>query len=320
MNNALFWRNKRRGGRLAALDQSLDQTMNRNGVEDYMKYAAFTGPFMAHSMHETIRIIKELGFDGIEIACREPHLAPETSKQRVLEMKQLIEEAGLEVPALAGYLGRFSTESDAECEKTVQAFEKLLAHAVTLGAKMVRVSPGGPNGFKANDYHYMKAAHWLDRCAEAAKPYGIDIVLEIHNQTIIETAEECRKLRGLIQSENVGFIHDAGNMFITDTDYGRESVVQLGDTLKHVHVKDVKRVAQVGEPGTFKNLTKHGEESFMLCRLGEGEADHQPLFDALAETGYDGWISLECAAPYPAKERMAYDLKQVKQSIEKVNV
>lgn len=283
-----------------------------------MKFASFSGVLIDYSIQEAMRLTKQLGFDGIEIAAREPHLSPATSAPRVKEMKALAGDFGLDIPVIAGYMGGFSTASDAECAQSFDDFQRMLAIAGELGAKMVRVSPGGPNAFLASDYHYAKAAHWLNRCAEEAKRQGAAVVLEIHNVSLVETVDSSLRLLKLIEHDNVGMIHDAGNMYITDTDYGRESVLKLGKRLFHVHVKDELRVDEAGAPGTFVNKTRHGEEKFLQSRMGEGKADHRPLFEALAETGYAGWVTLECHAPFPPYERLEHDYRFVKQLLAEV--
>ncbi|NOU69414.1 TIM barrel protein [Paenibacillus sp. LMG 31461] len=277
-----------------------------------MKFAAFSGVFAAYSMQEAMRLTKQLGFDGIEIAARGHHIAPDASPERVSEIGALAQSLELEIPVLAGYMGGFSTGSDKECEASLEDCKRLLLIAKELGASMIRVHPGGPNAFMAQAYHYVKAAYWLKQCGEEAAKLGIRIVLEIHNESLVETVASAQKLLSLIQHDNVGLIHDAGNMYITDTDYGRESIEELGGDLFHVHVKDELRIAEIGAPGTFTNRTHRGEEAFLQCRLGEGAANHQPLFDALRDIKYNGWITLECHAPYPPSERLAHDLEVVK--------
>jgi len=289
-------------------------------MKDEMKIAAFSGSLIDYSIHEAMSFAAELAFDGIEIACREPHLSPETSLPRVREMKALADGHGLEIPALAGYMGLFSTSGDAECAGAYDQFMGLLERAVMLEAGMIRIFQGGPNAFLAEDYHYAKAAFWIRKCAEEARAAGKRIVLEIHNQSLVETTDSALRLLELIGDDQVGLIHDAGNMYITDTEFGEESVRQLGSRLFHVHIKDERRIGQGGAPGTFKNLTRHGEEFFLQCRLGEGEVDHGGLLRELREQRYAGWLTLECAAPYPPKERLAYDLLVIKEWLQAVEV
>ncbi|WP_405080607.1 sugar phosphate isomerase/epimerase family protein [Paenibacillus chitinolyticus] len=278
-----------------------------------MKIAAFSGALMEYSIQEAMKITANLGFDGIEIACREPHLSPQTSLARVKEIRMLADEHVLEIPVLGGYMGRFSESGDPECAAAYDEFLGLLERADYLETDMIRIFPGGPNAFLAADYHYEKAAHWLKKCAAEARRHEKKILLEIHNVSLIETVESSLRLLEMIGEDNVGLIHDAGNMYISDTDFGRASVTGLGNRLLHVHVKDEKRIPEAGGPGTFRNVTRHGEEHFLQCRLGEGEVDHRELFEALAETGYGGWVTLECFAPYPPLEQLAHDRDAVRQ-------
>lgn len=281
----------------------------------HMKIAAFSGALMEYSIQEAMKITADLGFDGIEIACREPHLSPQTSIPRVKEIRRLADEHVLDIPVLGGYMGRFSESGDPECAAAYDEFLGLLERADYLETDMIRIFPGGPNAFLAADYHYEKAAHWLRKCAAEARRHEKTILLEIHNVSLIETVKSSLRLLEMIGQDNVGLIHDAGNMYISDTDFGRASVTGLGSRLKHVHVKDEKRISAAGGPmtGTFRNVTRHGEEHFLQCRLGEGEVDHRELFEALAETGYGGWVTLECFAPYPPLEQLAHDRDAVRQ-------
>ncbi len=285
-----------------------------------MRIAAFSGSLIDYDLKEAMAVSASLGFDGIEIACREPHLHPDMPLMQVREIKSAAEDHGLAIPALAGYMGHFSTAQAEACAAEYDRFMELLERSVLLESDMIRVFPGGPNAFLAEPEHYEKAAYWIRRCADEARKAGKRIALEIHNLSLVETVDGALHLSDLVGRDNVGFIHDAGNMYITDTGYGEESVRQLGSRLFHVHIKDEKRIASAGAPGTFKNLTRHGEESFLQCRLGEGEVDHGGLLRGLKESGYDGWLTLECAAPYPPIERLAWDMKMLRTWLRAVEV
>ncbi|MDR6554849.1 sugar phosphate isomerase/epimerase family protein [Paenibacillus qinlingensis] len=272
-----------------------------------MKFAAFSGVLIDYSIQEAMRLTKQLGFDGIEIAAREHHLSPMTSRTQLKELHALSEDLQLAIPVLATYTGRFSSASDQEAAATFDDFRRLLEAAGQLEASMIRVLAGGPNAFLAQDYHYSKAAYWLGCCAEEAKAYNVDVLVELHNETLVETADDALKLSRLVNSERMGFIHDAGNMYIAGTEYGFESVKKLGRHLKHVHIKDERRTSDSSAPGSFTNRTQRGVETFSPCRLGEGEVDHEPLFQALRETGYNNWVTLECHTPESGFERLKHD-------------
>lgn len=283
--------------------------------------AAFSGSLIEYPVREAMEIAAELGFDGIEIACRSPHLGLDTLLDEVKALGEYASSLSLQIPALAGYTGHFSTLDDEACEAAMEDFRKLLQIADVLSVPYIRVFPGGPNAFMAEDEHYERAANYLQKSIEEARQHGITILIEIHNQTLVEDTDSALKLLHLLQlargsaDSGVGFIHDAGNMYIADADYGEMSVEKLGQYLSHVHVKDEKRIDAADKEGSFTNRTRHGMEAFMQCRLGEGEVDHRPMLAALGRSGYSGWITLECAAPFPPKERLAYDLAELRKQL-----
>lgn len=277
-----------------------------------MKIAAHSGLFIEHSLQEALRMIKHLGFDGIEISCLEPHLSGTTSLIRVKEIRNLaVHELGLEIPVLAGHMGAYSTASDSECMKSFADFQKMLEWSAILGAEAVSLLPGGPDPNAAQDYHYLKEAAWLGRCAEEAGKYRKKLLLETKQGSLTETAQSHLRLLELIPQPHVGIIHDSGNLLPAGTETPYDSLKQLEKRLMHVHIKDVKREGR----------------TFFFRRLGEGEIDYRRLFHAFREIGYDRWITLESAAHLPecgsfhgeecdcshcVFEKLDYEIKQVK--------
>jgi sugar phosphate isomerase/epimerase len=139
--------------------------------------------------------------------------------------------------------------------------------------------------------------------------------MEIHNGSLIETVEAADNFIKKINRENVGFIHDAGNMYITDTEYGEKSVETLGNKIFHVHVKDELRVNDDTLPGAFHDRTIYGNETFQQKMLGEGAVDHVPLFKALRKIGYNGFLSSECHAVVPEIEKAKHEIKEIRKQI-----
>lgn len=280
-----------------------------------MKISIFTLIFNNRSIEEAIKLAKEIGYDGVELWGSEPHISADTPLSRIKELKNILDYYEMEVPAIGSYIGEFSTASDSECGKALQELEKYLNFMDLLKCNLIRVNCGGPSAFLAKDYHNSKALYWMDKCAELAKQYNKKIAMEIHNGSLIENIEAADKFIRAINKDNLGFIHDAGNMYITDTDYGIKSVELLGDKIFHVHVKDEIRVNDDTLPGTFHNRTIYGDEVFQHKLLGEGAVDHIPLFKGLIKMGYKGFLSCECHAPLTDIERAAGELAKIKNQI-----
>jgi sugar phosphate isomerase/epimerase len=66
-------------------------------------------------------------------------------------------------------------------------------------------------------------------------------------------------------------------MNIEEDDFG-ESIRRAGDHLAHVHLADSNRV-----------------------HTGTGHTNFAPIFEALRETGFDGYMAMECAVRGDAK-------------------
>lgn len=261
-----------------------------------MKTAIFTKVFGDQRLDDVIDSAADLDYDAVELMCREPHFGVETDDERALDLKARLDANDLDVACLATYTGKYVGKTDDEREAALERLTRFLELAEIVDCPRVRHGPGGPPSRNADDEAYRTAAKWMRRAADVAADYDATLLMEIHSNTIVESVADAERLLSTIDQENVGVIHDAGNMYISDVEYGRDSVEQLGNNLRHVHVKDERR-ADSRQPGHFELETRHGTETFEPRLLGEGDVDHGPLFEALAERGYDGYVTAECHRP-----------------------
>lgn len=260
-----------------------------------MKPALFSKVFDDRSLGTAIDLTADLGYDGIEIMARDPHLPADTSHERAEEFGERLDRAGLTVPCLATYTGFYNERTDDEAEAQLAEFERYAALGEILGCDLIRHKPGGPPLRDATDEDFERAAGYLRRAADIAAEYDCTVGIEIHAGRLVETADSTARFLNLVDRENVGVIHDAGNMYIVDADYGRDSVERLRESLVHVHVKDLQRIDDLSAENAFELETNRGEEVFEHRLLGEGDVNHQPLVAALDEIGYDGYLTDECA-------------------------
>ena len=262
-----------------------------------MKTALFTKLFDGRTLEKTFEIAAELGYDGVEVMCREPHLGMNTTTERATHLKNRLDEAGLAVAGLGTYTGGYSNGTDREYERELDDLETFLGLAEVFETDLVRHKAGGPPPREAMPDDYERVAGWLRRAADVADGYGARLALELHHGGLTETVDSTLRLINHVDRANLGVIHDAGNMYIARESFGPDSLDRLGERLFHVHVKDERRVEDPSLPGAFEAETPAGREVFQHRRLGHGAVDHAPVFDALAATNYDGFVSGECHAP-----------------------
>lgn len=280
-----------------------------------MRTALFTLVFQHRSLDEAIRMAAEVGYEAVELLGREPHLPADTSQERARRIKRVADGAGLRVACLATYTGGYSTKTDAECLQELVNLEKCLKLAVILDCPLIRHDPGGPSALVAGPEERARAMAWMRKAAEVAQGYGKKLAMEIHNNSLVETADAAALFLEELGADNVGVIHDAGNMYITDTDYGAYSVQRLGDRIFHVHVKDELRVEDDSLPRTFRDRTRHGEEIFQHNLLGEGAVDHLQLFTALVRAGYGGYLSAECHGTPDDRATAVHELAEIRRLV-----
>lgn len=262
-----------------------------------MRTSLFTKLFSERDLPEACTLAAEIGYDAVEFMGRDPHLSSETSDDAARSLREQLDELGLAVSCIASYTGNYVGKSDSDCTEQLDELERFCELAPILGTDAIRHGPGGPPAFRATESHYEEGAQWMQRAADLAADHGIELLVEIHGNTIVESTADATHLLDLVDRANVSVIHDAANMYIRAEAHGSASIEELGDHLGHVHVKDELRVEDTDHPARFSQENRRGTEYYEASLLGDGDIDQQAMFDTLAEAGYDGYITDECHRP-----------------------
>jgi glucosamine-6-phosphate deaminase len=115
----------------------------------------------------------------------------------------------------------------------------------------------------------------LGRLRDTARPLGVGVWLESHGD--FARAADTRSVIDLVPGDGVGVIWDPANAFEAGEDPA-DGLRTLGDAVRHVHVKDLKR----GAGGAWTPSLP-----------GTGEFPGEAVLRALEARGYDGWVSFE---------------------------
>ena len=101
-----------------------------------MKIGVITDCFKL-SLEESLKTAAELGFDGVQIYATIGDFSPEMSKEKRLEIKNLLSSLGLEVSALCGDMGGYGFEKAEDNPERVAAKELGIPTIVSLNPIMV---------------------------------------------------------------------------------------------------------------------------------------------------------------------------------------
>ena len=250
---------------------------------------AFKGDFETN-----VAKIAGWGYDGVELAIRDPKLVNGD------ELARVISAHGLTMPAIGtgqawGEEGLSFTSDDASVRAA--AIERIKSH-VPIAARfdaliilgLIRgITPKGQTHEQSMAY----LVEALQECADVAAETGVRFALEPLNRyetDLIHTVADGLDLVERVGAENFGLLLDTFHMNIEDAVI-EESIRACGDRIFHFHVADSNR-----------------------WYPGAGHLDFESILDALYATGYQGYVSGEFM-PLPdadtsAEQSIAY-LRQI---------
>jgi sugar phosphate isomerase/epimerase len=263
-----------------------------------MKYAICNETFGERSFADTFSTIAKLGYTGVEIAPftfaprDEPFDVRRVAAERIVETRKLAEDAGLEIIGLHWLLaktdGFYLTSPDPTVRRRTANYLKALADVcASLGGKiMVLGSPKQRNLLPGVSH-------------DAAEAYAVEVL-----HAAIHT---CTELDVTIAVEPLG---PAEGDFLLTAAAGIELVKKVGSAHCKLHL-DVKAMSSEGRPipeiiGQSAPWLAHFHANDPnLLGPGMGDVDFGPIFAALTEINYRGWVSVEVFNYEPGADEIA---------------
>ncbi len=138
----------------------------------------------------------------------------------------------------------------------------------------------------------------LEELGQIANDNGMRLCYHPHMGTGVMVQSDVDRLMEHTKPELVHLLLDTGHLAFAGAD-PLEVTRQYGHRIKHIHLKDVRAdvVARVrAENLSFKDAVEAG----VFTVPGDGSIDFVPIFRALAEAHFEGWMVVE-AEQDPAK-------------------
>ncbi len=169
-----------------------------------------------------------------------------------------------------------------------------------------------------NDDEWARLCDGVNRLGKVAKDMGIALTYHHHMGTVVQTAAEIDRLMENTDPELFSLLYDSGHLAYCGEDY-IGVLKKYANRVKHVHLKDIR--PEVIEKVKKENLSfLEGVRLGTFTVPGDGAIDFGPIFDILADSGYEGYVLVE-AEQDPAKANpFEYALKARKYIAEKAGL
>ncbi len=185
------------------------------------------------------------------------------------------------------------------------------------GKMDVPVLSGGCK-YVMNDEEWERFCAGLNILGEIAAKRGFKLCFHHHMGTVVQTAKETDRMMAGTDPDYVFLCYDTGHFTFAGESYTAMLEKYVG-RVGHVHLKDMRKsVADEARAKEWSFLQSVRNGVFTVP--GDGDVEFEPVFQILADAGYQGWLLVE-AEQDPAKANpLEYAMKGRKYIREKTGL
>ncbi|NTU49056.1 MAG: sugar phosphate isomerase/epimerase [Syntrophobacteraceae bacterium] len=250
-----------------------------------MKLAFSSNAFRRYTLSESMRIISQAGFQGMEIMADTPHAFPRhLTEENLLEIRLGLAESHLEISNVNAFMlhavgdtyhPSWIEEDPALRRIRIDYTLDCIDLAKKLGARTVSTEPGGPLNAMTREQGLSLFREGLEIVGPRARQEGIRVLIEPEPGLLIETSREFREFFEELDPEVFGLNFDIGHFFCVGEDPAA-LITEFRDCIHHFHLEDIAETR---------------EHHHLMP--GKGVIDFQRVFDGMAAIGYSGFVTVE---------------------------
>ncbi len=247
-------------------------------------------------LKESIALAGTLGFDGVQIYATGGAFCPSAlSASDRKAYRELLADNGLIVSALCGDMGGYGFEIEEDNAERIEKTCRIVDLAADMGTNAVTTHIGVIPADPAHPrYGVMLRA--LRKAGRYAAGQGVTLAIE----TGPESAET---LLGFLErvdaGKGVGVNLDPANFVMVTDEDPIAAVRLLAPYIVHTHAKDGRMLRKTDPKEIYGAFARGGIDAlnvadyFIETPIGEGAVNFPAYLAALAEIGYDGFLTIE---------------------------
>jgi sugar phosphate isomerase/epimerase len=222
-----------------------------------------------YSLSESLRLIKKVGFQGVEISMFNSkfQFRPDLLEDYVIEYnKNLLEELNLILTSVSCHCDFIYQDEGFENLK------KTIGKVKMYGSNILLFS--GASSINKGKEEWKLMISRLQELVNIAEYHGVILAEEFEPGFVVGTTEDLLRLFNEIPSEALAANLDLGHVFLCDAE-PMKSIQQLGRKIAHVHIENMRR-------GVHDHLIP-----------SEGDMYLPDYVEALSKIGFRGGMALD---------------------------
>ncbi len=267
-----------------------------------VSFAGFWGQHVL-SLEQAIDKTAELGFEGIEIMGKRPHLSVlDYDVEACLRLRERIESKKLTVAAIAAYTnftGGMDSSEVPFVEMQVHHVGELARRAKALGGNLVRIFTSYERADFPLTRQWDLTVQAIRDCCDRAVEFGVTIGVQNHHDLGVDTKTLAALLEevdrpNLTPLYDCWSVHLRGQEMLADArNLGRDAIAAMPMTT----VADYTILPRWQYQPREVNYVPLAPPLARAVPMGSGDLDYGTFFATLAENGFTGWVSYEMCSP-----------------------
>ncbi len=252
------------------------------------------------SVDEFLVKAKELGFDGVMLAAKRPHVSlldyDDAARKK---LRERIKSLGLELVCLAGY-NDFTAGVDRpgvpHTEIQAVYIGELARLARDLGTNMVRIYTGYERSDLSFDKQWAMVVEGLTMAGKIAAQYGVTLVVQNHHDIALHH-DAMKWLLDEVNLPNVKAAFDCWSPTLEglNNEEMRQAIYTMKPYIYQTTTADYEVLPRFHYEVNQTNYTQLVGQN-RAVPMGEGFLDYKNFINTLKEIGYQGYITYEMCA------------------------
>ena len=237
-----------------------------------MRIAASTVGFPGVALMDLPRAARAVGAAGLALGIGPGGpLTPDTTMAAMAEFRDRSDAEGIVVSATYGYAGRSLLADGDAAARDSDLARRCIDLAASLGAPVCRVFAGTARGTDVTIDRFIEACRPV---ADHAAGAAIRLGFPTHHDIAFD-APSCRRLVEGLGRDRAGIIFTGPNLELDGID-SLAALSNMADLVVQSEIKDWRKEDAKAHPAA----------------IGTGEATVWPVVEALAASGFSGWVTL----------------------------